>query len=337
MVRQVSSNDDSDINELLSTSLSELFPDAGKLDENTNHTSESTEREFSEADESDYQGNFSLRKMISFEQEENGDDRVTRVKKEEDDDSDSLIFGDVFPDYQDIDSVEGLEESFAQVVCDLGIRNIGKEQRRKVLKAFLGPMKSMKYLVRPVKIPRINSPIHFPTVKFPTRNKRKRVTFYEESFNTVDEESEDMSVDIAEHFSVEESEDETFCSWYSNEDYNTMKHEVLKTMEKIVRCHKKRRGFAETEYQTARGLELVTKDMIIKRKLYKVNSRHVVFDEQEEQRLSHTHDIERIRVLYVEASVKARDTALESGWKDQEAVHALFEQSFCISEENTYY
>ena len=108
-------------------------------------------------------------------------------------------------------------------------------------------------------------------------------------------------------------------------------------MERIVRCHKKKRDFPETDEQTARGLELVTKEMIVDRKLYKVSSRHVVFDEQEEQRLSRTKNPDRIKKLYIEATRQARDTAMEHGWKDQEAVHVLNEFSFCIDEESAYF
>lgn len=337
MVRQVSRNDDSGINELLSTSISELFPEdhrTGKLDEKSHHTIESTDREMSEDECSDIHSGDYFRKILSFEQDEdNGDARVMEVTDEDSDQS--LKFGDVFPEYQPgiDDSFVDLEQSFAQVVCDAEIRNLRKEQRKKVIKAFFGPMKSLVKPVRnlPVKIQRITNPIHLPEVHF-RNNKRKltRVTFVENPIYVVDE-SDETSSEM-----VTTTPSEEFCStWYSDEDYDTWKKEVLKTMEKIVRCHKKKKEFAETDLETARGLESITKEMILERKQYKIASRHIVFDEQEEQRLSRTSNPERIRDLYMDATSKARDTALEYGWKDQEAVHKLNGETFCIAEENS--
>ena len=338
MARQVSRNDDSDINELLSTSLSELFPEDRKagLDEITNHTVESTERDMSEDGSSAFcQGDY-LQKLVSFEQDKYGESRV--IENDEDSDSQSLIFQDVFPEYQpgidDSFALVELEESFAQVVCDVDVRSLRREQRKRVIKAFFGfgPMKS---LVKPakiptIKIPRIKSPKHFPAVKF--RNKRSRITFADTPTYIV----EDMEETLGDEPSEGQFE-EIESTWYNDLEYDAMKQSVLKTMEKIVRLKKKKKVFPENEYQTARGLELVTKETIVERKLYKVNSRHAVFDEQEEQRVAHKNDPERIRDLYVEANINARDTALKYGWKDQEAVHELNEESVCICEEDTHF
>jgi len=319
-------NDDSDINELLTGSLSELFSaegKTGKIDENTNHTIESTDRELSEDDNSDCQGN-NLRKIISFDQDENTGTSVIDIE-EEDGSDDSIRFRDVFPDYRDEnDSLEEREASFAQVLCDLDMRDLRKEQRKKVIKAFFGPMKSL--VKKPVKIPRRNSPRNFTGVNFQSR--RKQITFSETPTHIVDDVEEEI-------YDKECSKEYTESTWYNDEEYDSMKQEVLKTMQRIVRCRTKKRDFAETNRQTARGLELVTREMIVQRKLYKVASRHVVFDEQEEQRLAHSNDPERIRKLYIESTKKARATALEYGWKDQEAVHVLNESSFCIDEERT--
>ena len=318
-------NDDSDINELLTDSLSELFSTEvkmGKLDENTNHTIESTDRELSEDDSSDCQDGI-LRKILSFDQDENTGNCVIEIEEEED--HDSLKFREVFLEYpDDNDSLEEKEASFAQVLCDLDIRHLRKEPRKKAIKAFFGPMKSL--VKKPGKIPRRNSPKNFAGVNF--RTKKKRITFCERPIYIVDDNNETQGDE-------ECIEDLTESTWYNDEEYDNMKKEVLKTMERIVRCHKKKREFPETDHQTARGLELVTREMIVQRKLYKVASRHVVFDEQEEQRLAHVNDLERIRKLYIEATKKARDIALESGWKDQEAIHVLNESSFCIDEEDT--
>ena len=340
LARQVSMNDDSDINELLSTSLSELFPEdrkAGKLDENTNHTNrtrESTERDMSEDGSSEfYQADY-LQKLVSFEQDEYGESCV--IENNEDSDSQSLIFQDVFPECQpgiDDSFALELEESFAQVVCDVDVRSLRREQRKRVIKTFFGPMKS---LVKPVKIPtikipRIKNPTHFPAVDF-RNNKRSRVTFADTPTYAVEDTEEALDEETSEgHFEEIES------TWYNDLEYDDMKQSVLKTMEKIVRLKKRKRVFPENEYQTARGLELFTKETIVERKLYKVNSRHAVFDEQEEQRLAHKYDPERIRDIYVEATIKARDKALEYGWKDQEAIHELNEESVCITKEDTHF
>jgi hypothetical protein len=335
MVRQATSNDDSDINELLTSSLSALFPEvehSSKLDEHTNHTSDTTRDGLSDDDFSEHQEYF-LEKKISFEQDEIGDARVIGI----DDDSDeSLNFRDVFPEYQPgiDDSFNEMEESFAQIVCDIDVRNLRKEQRKKVIKAFFAPMKSLvtkPVKIPAVKIPRMKKPIQMPEVNF--RHKRKRVTFAEApSYIAQQNIEETISEELTTGGSAGE-EEEPVSTWYSEEEYDSMKRGVLRTMEKIVRCHKKKKHFLETEHQTARGLELVTRDMIVDRKVYKLSSRHIVFDLQEEQRVSNTYDPERIRDRYTEATSEARDTALEYGWKDQEAVHKLNEESCCISEE----
>jgi len=323
---RVRRNDDSDINELLSDSLSDLFSTElkmGKLDENTNHTIESTDRDLSEDDNSDCQGGV-LRKIISFDQDENTGNCAVEIEDEEGSD-DSLRFRDVFrqcPD--DNDLLDEQEASFAQELCGLDIRNLRKEQRKKVIKAFFGPMKSL--VKKPVKIQRRNSPKI--SIEGDLRSKRKRITFCETPTHIIDDNDETEDA-------VECNEELTESTWYNDEEYDKMKKEVLKTMERIVRCHRKKREFAETDYQTARGLELVTREMIVQRKLYKVASRHVVFDEQEEQRLAHRNDPERIRKIYIEASKKARDTAMEYGWKDQEPVHVPNESSSCIDEEDS--
>ena len=335
MVRQASRNDDSGINELLSTSISALFPEdhkSGKSDESTHHTSnthhtlESTDHDLSEDEYSDIHGNY-YQKILSFEQDDNGDARMTEVTDE--DTNDSLKFGDVFPEYQPgiDDSFVDLEESFVQVASDVQVRHLRTEQRKQVIKAFFGPMKSFMKPVKslPTKIQKRISPIHLPEIHF-RNNKRKltRVTFAENPTFVVDEsdEPEDMTSAEFEY------------TWYTDEDYDSWKKSVLQTMEKIVRCHLKNKEFSETDEQTARGLESVTKEMILERKQYKISSRHVVFDEQEEQRLSRTGDPERIRNLYIEATSKAKDMALENGWKDQEAVHKLKGETYCIHEED---
>lgn len=334
MVRQASSTDDSSINDLLSTSLSDLFPAGrkhGKLDEHTNHTIDSTDRDLSEDESSDFFHGECPKKILSFEQDDNGDARVVDVT--DDDSEQSLKFGDVFPEYQPgiDDSFVDLEESFAQIVCDVDVQNLRREQRKKVLKAFFAPMKSLVKPVKrlPEKIQRIKNPMHLPEVNFHSGSKRKltRVTFAENPIYIVEE------IEETSETSSEASPEEIDSTWYNDEEYDTMKKSVLKTMEKIVRCHKKRKEFAETDHQTARGLELVTKEMIQERKLYKISSRHVVFDEQEDQRVAHKSDPERIRNIYIEATRKAKDTALDYGWKDEEAVYKLNEETFCIDEE----
>ncbi len=333
MARQASRNDDSGINELLSTSISELFPDdhkSGKLDETTHHTQrtlESTEHDLSEDEYNCIHGDC-FQTILSCEQDENGDARVTEVTDE--DTSESLKFGDVFPEYQPgiDDSFVDLEESFAQVASDLQVRHLRVEQRKKVIKAFFGPMKSFIKPVKslPTKIQKRISPIHLPEINF-RNNKRKltRVAFAETPTFVVDDsdEFEDMSCE------------EFASTWYNDEDYDAWKKSILLTMEQIVRCHLKNEEFEETDEQTARGLESVTKEMILERKQYKIASRHVVFDEQEEQRVSQTNNPVRIRNLYIEATSKAKDLALENGWKDQEAVHQLNGETFCIEEEDS--
>jgi len=333
LARQASRNDDRGINELLSTSISELFPDdhkSGKLDENTQHTQhtlESTERDLSEDEYSDINGDY-FQKILSYEQDENGDARVTDVTDE--DTSESLKFGDVFPEYQPgiDDSFVDLEESFAQVASSVQVRHLRIEQRKKVIKAFFGPMKAFMKPVKslPTKIQKRIGPIHLPEINF-RNNKRKltRVTFAEIPTFVVDE------IDESEDMSSEEFE----STWYNDEDYDAWKKSVLLTMEQIVLCHLKNNEFEETDEQTARGLESVTKEMIIERKQYKISSRHTVFDEQEEQRVSRMNNPERIRNLYIEATSKAKDLALENGWKDQEAVHKLNGETFCIEEEDS--
>ena len=335
MARQDATNDDRDINELLSTSLSNVFPDNRKLGKLEESTTESTELELSEDESSDYLIE-SRKTTTSFEQSENGDVRVTEI----DEDSDqSMNFRDIFPEYQKgiDDSFVEFEDSFTKILCDVDIRKLRKEQRKKVVKALFSPMKSLVKKpikkIPAVKIPLVSRPGNIPTVIF--RSKRKRVSFSGSPVYINEEEKTEEFIEDA--FALENScelyPEEVDSMWYNDVEYHFMKQEVLRTMDKIVRCHSKKREFIENEHQTARGLELVTKEMILERKNYKIASRHIVFDEQEEQRISYKSNPERIRELYIEATSKAKGIALEYGWKDQEAVHVLNEASFCIHEE----
>jgi len=330
MVRQITSNDDSGINELLSTSLTVLFPEdrkLGKLDEHTSsHTMESTDCELSEDESSECLGE-RIQTIASFELDETGNARVIDIT--DDGSEGSLRFGDVFPEYQPgiDDSFVDIKESFARIVGHIDVRNLRKEQRKKVIKAFFGPMKS---LVRQRKnfnktVTRIRNPIREITFR---GNKRKltRVTFAEDPVYIVN--------DNEQQSPSEECSEEIESTWYNEEEYDDMKKSVLKSMEDIVRCHKNKKEYVETDNQTDRGLELVTKEMIVERKIYKISSRHIVFDEQEDQRLARKCDPEKIRERYVQATMKARDTALEYGWKDQEAVQMMNQVSIRIDEEN---
>ena len=115
----------------------------------------------------------------------------------------------------------------------------------------------------------------------------------------------------------------TGSSWYNFEEYFSMKKEVVTTMEKIVACRKLGTDFEDDDYQTARGLEAVTREMILARKNYKVKSRLVVYDEQEDQRLSGRKDPEAIRRVYEAATALAGATALETGRRDEAEVVSL--------------
>ena len=144
------------------------------------------------------------------------------------------------------------------------------------------------------------------------KRKLTRVTF-----------AENLTVVSDEHKEIETCEE--YCStWYNDEDYDACRREVRRTMEKMVWCHRRKKEFAETDHETARGLEQVTREMVLERKQYKLDSWLVVYDEQEKQRLSCTADLERIREVYVEATTKARETALEYGKKDEEAIRNLY-------------
>eukprot|EP00534_Pseudo-nitzschia_fraudulenta_P015721 CAMPEP_0201230460 /NCGR_PEP_ID=MMETSP0852-20130820/1841_1 /ASSEMBLY_ACC=CAM_ASM_000632 /TAXON_ID=183588 /ORGANISM="Pseudo-nitzschia fraudulenta, Strain WWA7" /LENGTH=524 /DNA_ID=CAMNT_0047521261 /DNA_START=305 /DNA_END=1879 /DNA_ORIENTATION=- len=119
----------------------------------------------------------------------------------------------------------------------------------------------------------------------------------------------------------------TGSSWYNDDEYYSMKKEVVTTMEKIVACRKLGTDFEDNDYQTARGLEAVTREMILARKNYKVKSRLVVYDEQEDQRCGGgASDAEQIREVYREATRHALDTALEFGRRDEEAVRLMLSE-----------
>ena len=273
-----------DDDELNSSSNSaELF---GKI-ENSNHTIEST---LCADDESIEQLEEYFRNIESVE---NDDCKQTGLGEVTVEDDSSLKLDDAFSEYEEVedsfDSFVGLGDSLAQV-------------------NFFSPEKSQT---------KTNTQSESNVCN--TERKLARVTFAENLTTILDESDKEShwtceEIDVVEHNS---------STWYSYEDYNALRKEIRKTMEKIARCRRRNEEFPETDGDTARGLEQVTREMILERKQYKLECRLVVYDEQEAQRVSRISDPERIREVYAKAAAKASAIALEYGRKDREAILEL--------------
>lgn len=129
-------------------------------------------------------------------------------------------------------------------------------------------------------------------------DKRRRVSFVEE----VEAPPSDTSAAANRHYTLEEIE----AMWYNKDEYETMRLEALKASENFVANGKLTLG----------GTTI--KEKIVEQKRYKTASRFVVFDEQEEQRVSKIRDPEKVRKLYRRASIRSLEAAQKTAAKGEE-------------------
>jgi len=276
----------SDLNELLSSSLSGIFSD-GKLDETIRNHTERTEIE--EVDDED--------EIISLDGHE-GD---------EDEDAEFEGSGNQNDEQEQQQQQQGFFKD---------------KQRRRKIKSFFSPIKSLIMHHNSQKQKQKQQQQQKQKHQHKSKNTRSRSAFVFRSKRRTISFAKCTSVKIV-HNTPKEIEE----MWYNDHDYETMKQEVVKTLKQIMIANNNNNdndnnnnnGFVENDHQTARGLELyTTKEIIEERKKYKIASRHIVFDEQEEQRLLHTNDPENVRKLYREATCVSLKTAQDCGQKDEE-------------------
>jgi len=162
----------------------------------------------------------------------------------------------------------------------------------------------------------------FPNLRIPLRvGNRRKVSFAKpKDFSIIEDDTPRQVEDL----------------WYSEKDYGDMKLEALRTFHEIITSDDamdEKDRFVESDHKTARGLEATTKKMVAERRKYKIASRFVVFDEQEEQRLCRTRDHGRIRALYGDATSRSRTTARDTARKDEEEMR--LRNNWCSAQDIT--
>jgi hypothetical protein len=231
----------------------------------------------------------------------NHTERTQQLFEEEDDENDSNDDGSAAP-HLDFDEFESPEEEnyhkeiSAKELCTNAVPSGRKVSRNNVLQSFFNPKKIFL---------RCTSNSH--QYEKPPLGTRKRVRFAASSSTR----------------EVETRAEEIKARWYDDKDCEAMKRDVLMTLEDIIVSAQANKAFAETEYQTAWGLRSTTKGAILERKLYKIASRYIVFDEQEDQRISQKRNPEQIRKVYQEATSRSLEIALVAGRKSECEVKAM--------------
>jgi hypothetical protein len=107
------------------------------------------------------------------------------------------------------------------------------------------------------------------------------------------------------------SEAEFDASWYSDDEYATIKNTCTRTLRQMMIT-----GFEETEEYCPRGLEVRTKQYSTARKQVRFQATMAVLEEQETEVKGGTEDEERIRVCYLEVSAEAGSRAHFQGLAD---------------------
>jgi len=133
-------------------------------------------------------------------------------------------------------------------------------------------------------------------------DKRRRVSFGEE-VQAPPSGTPAAAAAAIQDYTLEEME----AMWYNKDEYETMKQEALKAPENFIENGQRLLTLGGT----------TTKEMIVERKRYKVASRFVVFDEQEEQRMSKRRDPEKVRMLYSQASIRSLEVAQKTAANDE--------------------
>lgn len=232
----------------------------------------------------------------------NHTERTQQLFEEDENDSNDDHSTELHLDFDDFESTEEENhhtENSAKELCtnDPSVTSGRKVSRSNVFRSFFNPK---KIFVRC----RSN---FYQYEKPPLGTRNKRVRFATSSSTR----------------EVETRAEEIKARWYDDKDCEDMKRDVLMTLEDIIASTQANKTFAETEYQTAWGLRSTTKGAILERKLYKIASRYIVFDEQEDQRISQKRNPEQIRKVYQEATSRSLEMALEAGRKSEGEVKSL--------------
>jgi hypothetical protein len=110
------------------------------------------------------------------------------------------------------------------------------------------------------------------------------------------------------------SEEEHSAMWYSIDEYTAIKKRCVQTLRLMMSTP----NFQDDINHTSRGLESRTKDAAKKRKEFKMYSRELVLEEQENQREAGVNSPGRLREAYLEASTTASQTAQYFAKRDEE-------------------
>ena len=115
------------------------------------------------------------------------------------------------------------------------------------------------------------------------------------------------------------SEDEVNDVWYEREDYERMKQALVPVIRRIMKGER----VAETNQETARGLEFRTREGAMKRQHNKLDSINAVLDEQDRQKTMGIDDDEKLREIYLSRSAHCLQEARELGMKDELAMSKM--------------
>lgn len=110
------------------------------------------------------------------------------------------------------------------------------------------------------------------------------------------------------------TEEEHSAMWYNIDEYTAIKKGCVQTLRLMMSTP----DFQDDVNHTSRGLESRTKDAAKKRKEFKMFSRELVLEEQENQREAGVNSPGRLREAYLEASTTASQSAQSFAKKDEE-------------------
>lgn len=296
------------MDESLSSSISDIFPDGGKRDDSTNHDTETT-------------------LSLSFDGDDDDDD---------DGDNDGDLGGGEESSEKEGKSAEcqddpppqthheGKIKSLAQELGTLEIGSKRTNNHRRKSKPLQTAFKSVvKSLVVAQKLHRNLKQGLTLTLGGSNQKRRRVVSFAKEapSWNVVDQ-----------NYTPGEME----ALWYSDEEYEAIRKGALMALEDLLlesdggntnttNNPSEPAGRRGAKVQQRNHPTTTAQALIAERRRYKIASRHVVFDEQEEQRLSKkSRDPEKVRRLYGEATSRSSRLARDSGRQHEEDTMRLW-------------
>ncbi len=109
------------------------------------------------------------------------------------------------------------------------------------------------------------------------------------------------------------TEEEQNGMWYSADEYTSIKKGCVQTLRLMMSTP----NFQDDTHHSSRGLESRTKEAAKKRKEFKMYSRELVLEEQENQREAGVHSPGRLRNVYQEMSTIALRQAREFALRDE--------------------